>query len=154
MSYLVVRLVVLLLVGLLAWLLVWSGRRFVESRRQRVLSAQPTTPAILSTEASGVAGATVPQLRILAFSSDDCRQCHTLQAPVLKRVLEAKGNVVSVIDVDAPSSPELTQQYQVLTVPTTVILDATGKAHAVNYGFTNAQHLLMQIDEILAGATA
>lgn len=154
MSSLVIRLIVLLLVALLAWLLVWSGRRFVESRRQRVLSALPTTPASLSLESASVDNATVPQIRILAFSSDDCRQCHTLQTPVLKRVLEAKGDVVSVIDVDAPSSPELTQQYQVLTVPTTVILDATGKAHAVNYGFINAQRLLTQIDEVLAGTTA
>jgi hypothetical protein len=34
------------------------------------------------------------------------------------------------------------------------LLDTTGKAHAVNYGFTNAQSLLKQVDEILAAEGA
>jgi thioredoxin-like negative regulator of GroEL len=89
-------------------------------------------------------------VRILAFSSADCHQCHQLQAPALQRVLEARGKSVSVIEIDAPSSPELTQRYQVLTVPTTVVLDAKGQAHAINYGFANTKRLLEQIDEILA----
>jgi hypothetical protein len=33
-------------------------------------------------------------------------------------------------------------------VPTTVVLDATGRARAVNYGFTNTQRLLEQVDEV------
>jgi hypothetical protein len=45
---------------------------------------------------------------------------------------------------------ELAQRYQVLTVPTTVVLDATGQAHAVNYGFANTKRLLEQIDEVVA----
>ncbi len=53
------------------------------------------------------------------------------------------------MEVDAPSSPELVQHYQVLTVPTTVVLDATGHAQAVNYGFANTQRLLEQIDAVL-----
>jgi hypothetical protein len=63
-------------------------------------------------------------------------------------VLEARGPAVALVEVDAPSSPELTQHYQVLTVPTTVVLDATGRARAVNYGFTNTQRLLEQVDEV------
>jgi hypothetical protein len=38
----------------------------------------------------------------------------------------------------------------VLTVPTTVVLDATGHAHAVNYGFAPMQRLLEQVDAVLA----
>jgi hypothetical protein len=34
-------------------------------------------------------------------------------------------------------------------VPTTVVLDETGKAHAINYGFANLQRLLEQVDAIL-----
>jgi hypothetical protein len=55
-----------------------------------------------------------------------------------------------VVDVDAPDEPELTQRYQVLTVPTTVVLDAMGRARAVNYGFANSAKLLEQVDEVLA----
>ncbi len=47
-------------------------------------------------------------------------------------------------------APELTERYRVLTVPTTVVLDASGRAHAVNYGFANTQRLLEQVDTVLA----
>ena len=59
-----------------------------------------------------------------------------------------RGASVTVVEVDASSSPELTQRYQVLTVPTTVVLDITGHAHAVNYGFSHTQRLLEQVDEV------
>jgi hypothetical protein len=68
----------------------------------------------------------------------------------LQRVVEARSNVVSVIGIDTSTSSELAQRYQVLTVPTTLVLDATGQAHAVNYGFANTQRLLAQVDEVLA----
>jgi len=64
--------------------------------------------------------------------------------------LDARGSKVSVAEVDAPNSPDLAQRYRVLTLPSTVIMDAAGRAHAVNYGFANTQHLLDQVDEILA----
>jgi thioredoxin-like negative regulator of GroEL len=144
----IVRLAVLLGVGLLTWSFVTVGRRLVDARRQRALAASP--PDTLSDMIKTVEGASMARVRILAFSSPDCRQCHQLQQPALERVLEARGESVSVIDIDAPSSPELTQRYQVLTVPTTVILDAEGYAYAVNYGFANTQRLLEQIDEVLS----
>ena len=146
MTDLALRLVILGGVSFVALLLVWFGRRFVEQRRQRVLDATPVTTQQepdVSTKA---------HISILAFSSDDCRQCHQLQAPALKRVVEARGELVSIVEIDAPSSPELTERYQVLTVPTTVVLDSTGKAHAVNYGFANAKRLLQQVDSVLAVA--
>jgi thiol:disulfide interchange protein len=152
MSDIVVRLGVLVLVSLLLCLLAWSGRRFVEMRRQQALAAAP--PAVFS-EISNVETQTRPsEVRILAFSSADCRQCHQLQAPALKRVLEARAAHVSVVDVDAPDEPELTQRYQVLTVPTTVVLDAMGRARAVNYGFANSAKLLEQVDDVLAQAVS
>jgi thioredoxin-like negative regulator of GroEL len=89
-------------------------------------------------------------VHILAFSSADCRQCHELQIPALQRVLDARGSKVSVAEVDAPNSPDLTQRFRVLTLPSTVVMDAKGRAHAVNYGFANTQLLLDQVDEVLA----
>ncbi|GAC1424911.1 MAG: thioredoxin family protein [Ktedonobacteraceae bacterium] len=137
-----IRLVILGVVSVVACLLVWFGRRFVEQRKQQVLTAIPAMKheIVLTSK---------PNISILAFSSDDCRQCHQLQAPALKRVVEARGELVSIVEVDAPTSPELTKHYQVLTIPTTIVLDATGKAHAVNYGFANAKRLLEQIDSLL-----
>ncbi len=47
---------------------------------------------------------------------------------------------------------ELTRRYQVLTVPTTVVPDATGRVHAVNNGFANTQRLLEQVDGVLSAS--
>ncbi|MBO0794400.1 MAG: hypothetical protein J2P36_26090, partial [Ktedonobacteraceae bacterium] len=132
-----VRLGILALVVLAIWLLSRVGRNFVERRRRQALAAAPLAAATHSTTASGS-----PSVRILAFSSADCRQCHQLQAPALARVQQARGTAVTVMEIDATSEHDLTQAYHILTVPSTVILDAQGKAHAVNYGFANAQRLL------------
>ena len=148
MSDVLVRLGVLVLVSLLAYFLVRYGRRYVEERRKAALSALPLEP--LSGEiGTNIHSAEAP-VRILAFSSEDCRQCHQFQAPALQRVTEARKYQVSVEEIDAPSFPELTQRYQVLTVPTTVVLDAAGHVHAVNYGFANTQRLLEQVDGVLS----
>ncbi|MBO0778985.1 MAG: thioredoxin family protein [Ktedonobacteraceae bacterium] len=143
-----VRLGILALVVLAIWLLSRVGRNFVERRRRQALAAAPLAAATHSTTASGS-----PSVRILAFSSADCRQCHQLQAPALARVQQARGTAVTVMEIDATSEHDLTQAYHILTVPSTVILDAQGKAHAVNYGFANAQRLLTQIDTVLCATT-
>jgi thioredoxin-like negative regulator of GroEL len=151
MPDIIVRIGILLLVSLLACLIVWCGRRYVEAKRREVLSA----PVVGSTEnALNTLNADITSsassVRILAFSTQDCKQCHQLQAPALQRVRQQHGDTVAVIEIDAVSSPALAQQYHILTVPSTVILDATGQAHAVNYGFANTQRLLQQVDAVLA----
>ncbi len=108
----------------------------LRSKRQRALAA-PLTPV------------TNNKIQILSFSGEDCRQCK-FQAPILQRIQEARGNAISVMEIDASAEPELSARYQVLTVPTTVILDANGKAQAINYGFANTQKLLAQIDALLS----
>jgi thioredoxin-like negative regulator of GroEL len=148
MPVFILRIGILILVSALIWFIAWSGRRFVELQRRRALA---DTPVVVSTNTDGLdVHANASPVRILAFSSVDCHQCHLLQTPALQRVLEARGANVSVVEVDAPNSPELTQRYRVLTVPTTVVLDASGRAHALNYGFANTQRLLEQVDEVLA----
>lgn len=149
-----IRLLVLVLASIATWLVVWSGRRYVETQRRRALAAAPI--GIITTSGSAARGMPDEQVvnsssvRILAFSSADCHQCHQLQAPALQRVLEARGERVSVLEVDATAEHELVQTYHVLTVPSTVVLDASGNAHAVNYGFANTQRLLAQVDGAMA----
>ncbi len=144
MTEFLVRAGALVLVSFLIVLIVWSGRRFVEAQRRRALAAVPFIGHGVEMNVG------LSQVRILAFSSDDCRQCHEMQIPALHRVLNARGNKVSVAEVDAPNSPDLTQRYKILTLPSTVIMDAAGRARAVNYGFANTQRLLEQVDEVLA----
>jgi len=147
MSQLLIRAGILILVGLATWLVAWLGRRFVEMQRQHALAALP--PDIISNAGSAEIFSNPARVRILAFSSADCSQCHQLQAPALERVMQAYGDKVTLLDVDAPNEPELTERYRVLTIPTTVVLDAAGHACAVNYGFANTQKLLAQVDEAL-----
>lgn len=146
MAGILARVLILALAGGVAWLIVSLGRRYVESRRRAVLASP--VPAS-DTDSSGA------PIRILAFSSEDCTQCHRLQRPALRRVQDALGDsTVAVVEIDGPSSPELTKRYNVLTVPTTVVLDGAGQARAINYGFANAQTLLRQIDEVLGATSA
>lgn len=152
MSDIALRLGVLLAVGITTWLLIKAGHRFIETRRQQALTAAPPAVMIGTDDTLSPTGKT--PVRILAFSSTNCHQCHQLQAPALQRVLSARGDAVTVVDIDATSEQALVQTYHVLTVPSTVILDASGKAQAVNYGFANTQRLLGQVDQVLAKTIA
>ena len=143
MTEFLVRAGLLVVVSMLIMCTVWSGRRFIELQRRRALAASPLSTGVDTNNG-------LSQVHILAFSSDDCRQCHEMQIPALQRVLDARGSKVSVAEVDAPHSPDLTQRYRIMTLPSTVIMDAAGHAHAVNYGFANTQLLLDQVDQVLA----
>lgn len=154
MSNLMVRLIVFILIVVALWIATWLGRRFVEMRRRQALAAAPyigNTGGISGVASDPAMDSKQTRVRILAFQSEDCRQCHTLQAPALKRLLETCGDNVAVVEVDAPDTPELTERYRVLTLPTTVVLDAGGNARAVNYGFASTQRLLEQVNTVLAG---
>ena len=149
MIEIVTRLGILAVVGMVTALLVWTGRNYVETQRRRALAAVSLAGGDTAASENGRS-----PIRILDFSSADCRQCHQLQEPALQRVLAARGESVRVVDVDATSDEQLVRTYHVLTVPSTVILDAAGNAHAVNYGFANTQRLLAQVDEVLAQVLA
>jgi hypothetical protein len=157
MSDFVLHLAILVLIAVFVIVFLLAARRFYgEYQRQHVSSSiealDPLAQIDIFANEDAEPVYAAARVRILAFGNEDDRQCRILQAPVLRRVVEAKGDAVSVINIDASNSPELTQRYHVLTVPTTVLLDAHGKTYAVNYGFTNAQSLLKQVDEILDGA--
>src|SRR5437763_963218 len=100
----VLRLGIFVVVVLLLYLLTWSGRVFVEKRRKLALTAAPMDTGADFNSGTGDGmegtGASPSRVRILAFGSDDCRQCHTLQAPALKRLLDARGDEVAVNDVN------------------------------------------------------
>jgi hypothetical protein len=128
---------------------VLAARGSVARRRTRVLAASPMLDlATIGHRSPGHNDAAL--VRILVFSSNDCAQCHRLQAPAIQRVLAARGSSIATVEIDAPTSPELTERYQILTLPSTAILDASGRTHAINYGFANSTKLLQQVDALLA----
>jgi thioredoxin 1 len=136
------RVAILLAIALATWGAAIGVRAYASARKRQALAAAPAPALPGLGAAEGV--------RVLAFSSEDCGPCHTLQRPALNRLLDARHGRVSVVEIDATSAPDLTQRYAVLTVPTTVVLDGTGKARAINYGFAPLAKLLTQVDEALA----
>jgi thiol:disulfide interchange protein len=142
-----IRLGILALVVLLILAIVWIGRAFVAQQRRLALAAAPLA------DAPSLVGALEPaagKVRILAFSSETCIQCHTQQLPALQRLQKLRGEQIEVVEIDAPAAPDLVKRYHVLTVPSTVVLDPEGQARAVNYGFANTGKLREQVDAVLA----
>jgi hypothetical protein len=144
MQGLIFRLASLGLVLLLLWTIVWVARRFIAAERKRAFATVATASPLVAGEKSSAAA-----VRILAFSSETCRPCHTLQRPALEEIATRHGDTVVISWIDAPSSPDLTEHYHVLTLPTTVILDADNRVHAVNYGFAPTYRLHEQITAVL-----
>jgi hypothetical protein len=142
MSSILTRLIILALVAMLVWLAVLMARRFIDAQRKQILGTK-ALPATLPPDSAGAL------VRILAFSSEDCRPCHTLQRPALEEVSAQKGDLVAISWIDAPTEPDLAQRYHVLTVPTTVVLDVENRVQAINYGFAPTGRLLGQINAIL-----
>lgn len=140
MTDIIMRLALLLGVIVLLWLAVWVVRRFVERQRQEVLALPATNEGLIAERAN---------IRILAFSTPDCHQCHTMQSPALERLVTTYGEKIHVETVDAVQEPVLAQQYRVMTVPSTVVLDTRGQVQAVNYGFAPTKRLAEQIDALL-----
>lgn len=82
---------------------------------------------------------------ILYFTTPDCAPCRTIQRPALQRVQAEWGDRLQVIEVDATRHADLAKRWGVLSVPTTFLLDTTGKPRFVNHGVTRAEHLMEQL---------
>jgi len=147
MSASLIRLGILASVALIVVIIVLAGRLFVARQRRLALAAQPLTET-----PDENAAPSSNRVRVLAFSSADCTQCHTLQQPALRQLQALLGEEIEVVEIDAPSSPELTRRYRILTVPSTVVLDRSGEAREINYGFANMGKLRTQVGALLTPA--
>ena len=94
-----------------------------------------------------VAGRDVSGPAILFFTGAACTVCHTAQRPALERLAPQIGGRVTVREIDVAAEPALAQQFRVMSLPTTVVLDRDGRAHAVNSGFAPAPVLQRQLAE-------
>ena len=111
-----------------------AARRLAARRRQRVIAAPPTPELATGRPA------------ILYFHGDRCSDC-VVQERELDELLTARPEIAIRAD-HAPSA--LSARFGVLTVPTTVVLDGGGRAHAVNYGLARRETLERQLGAIRA----
>jgi thiol-disulfide isomerase/thioredoxin len=82
---------------------------------------------------------------VLYFTTPDCATCKAFQRPQLNRFSGMLGEQVQVVEIDAQSRPDLAGRWGVLSVPTTFVLDSTGKPRHVNHGAVSADKLAEQV---------
>lgn len=86
-----------------------------------------------------------PVPAILYFTTPTCSQCRLQQTPILQRLSAEWGDDVHLCKVDAVEYEELARYFGILTVPSTVILDATLHTVAINHGLATAERLRAQV---------
>jgi len=88
---------------------------------------------------------------LLYFRADHCAVCPT-QGRFIDQLATQWDGRVAIERIDAERDPETAARYRVLTLPTTVLVDADGRVRHVNYGLTDAQKLGRQLAAILEPA--
>ena len=83
---------------------------------------------------------------IVYFTTPSCVPCKTVQRPAIERIKNKMGQWFQVIEVDASAQPDLAQEWGVMSVPTTFVIDSSGKPRYVNHGVTNAETLINQLE--------
>lgn len=83
---------------------------------------------------------------ILYFTTPDCAPCKTVQQPALKKLEDQLGNTnLQIVQVDATEDSNLARQWNVMSVPTTFIIDQHGHVKHINHGVTNFEKLQRQL---------
>ena len=111
---------------------------------------------ILSRRTVRVRGRTSERLRRLAggrpallyFWTSDCALCvpQERQIEQARAALERKGKRLVVRKINALEGDELVKAMNIMTVPTTVLLDGRGNVVAWNPGLREAQRLISQFE--------
>ncbi len=129
------RLLVILILGLVGTGAFTAFKQVQVRQVNRRILAQPT------------AG----QPALLYFRSEGCAVCPT-QARYLEEVLAREGGNgrFSLQTINVDHEPDRAAQYGVMTLPTTMLLDAAGKVREINYGLTPAHKLQQQINTVFS----
>lgn len=85
---------------------------------------------------------------IVYFTTPECAPCKTVQRPALNQVLKLFGEKLEVVEINATERPDLAKRWGVMSVPTTFLLDARGKARYVNNGVARAEKLMQQLQTL------
>ena len=82
---------------------------------------------------------------LLYFTTPQCAPCKTVQRPAIEKLRARMGDALQVIEFDASAELEIARAWNVMSVPTTYILDASGEPRQVNHGVASADKLYQQI---------
>ncbi|MGH7601092.1 MAG: thioredoxin family protein [bacterium] len=82
---------------------------------------------------------------LLYFSGENCAACHSQQTPAIAHLREELGDRFDLVHIDALKQRQLASQWQVWTLPTTIVLNRNGEVQCVNHGATPATRLRKQI---------
>jgi thiol-disulfide isomerase/thioredoxin len=89
------------------------------------------------------------QAAIVYFTTPNCTPCKTIQRPALESLKKKLGERLQIIEVDASQRPDLAQDWGVLSVPTTFVIDSTGSPRHVNHGATSVEKLTDQLEDFV-----
>ena len=105
----------------------------------------------LNRETAVSAFSTLATPTLLYFRSDSCVVCPT-QEQYVKQLADVWNGRIAIHKIDADTEPQTAQQYGVMTLPTTIVVDNTGSVRDVNYGLTNAHKLNKQVERVVVGS--
>ena len=94
-------------------------------------------------------GFRVGQPAILYFSSPDCAPCEMVQLPAIHQMRTDIGVELQLLEFDVTRQPSMADEWGVVTLPTTFILDREGQAREINLGVASANTLKSQFERVL-----
>jgi thioredoxin 1 len=120
---------ILLLIGFAGFF----ALRYLHTRRANGINSQPDSA--------------VGSPSLLYFRSDNCAPC-VAQSRHLEILEDKLGDNISIMKVDVDRERELAQEYGVFTLPTTFLVDSSGKVQQINYGLTTATKFIQQMERM------
>ncbi len=87
-----------------------------------------------------------PCPRVIYFRSDSCVSCET-QARLWTQLDERVRTLIEPVDVEA--EPDRAKAYNILTLPTSLVVDPSGRVVHINYGVVPPAKLLHQLESAL-----
>lgn len=89
---------------------------------------------------------------IVYFWSEGCPVCKMTQKRIIEGILAEYGNEqLTLTAYNTDEAPDVAKKWGVMTLPTTIVLDARGTIRQVNNGLIVSEHLRKQLDPILFG---
>ncbi len=124
----------------------YYGLRAWQGWRLRALQAAPRL-GVDSPLAGVLAELAANGPTLLYFTTETCAQCRFQQAPILQQ-LQAMCASLPVLTLDAVQRQDLAGYFGIMTVPSTVLLDAQHRPVAINHGVAPLQKLQAQVATI------